>query len=856
MSSDRLVSIIRGDRGLRAVVSARASRGRDVRFTLETRGLDAVPAALRAGQHHVAASWSALAQARRPTLDALTHATIILLETVAEPGARCRIRTAFRPALPAAAGAVAARLVPLGYEPKRLAAALQSRDPYLAYHHAAAPDTGDAPPRFVRCLLPLLRGLPWDTVRQTVASFWASQMNADDDLCAAIARLLALAGPERALGWWKLLLRLPSEQRLCFAVALIESDAYATDPTRVRPSDMDRAAALASGDLRADRWALFADGLKRGRTVPFLLTLLRTARIYAPHCGVSRLNTFVHDAAAMRALPEDFEDVLHRVLAHVAEPMRLWWGSGFAIGLCRCSVVLPGLAEALRRPVFLEAAPRTSFALLRFLLRRFYYEEKPDLEAWAAIRRELPGLEQNLAAVPVSHQPKYVSLFEEVLFGESALEGGGARSDVVHAVVRRLARAPFGGNDCAADALAALIEAAGDNPARLLSAGDTSFRRLEDACGNDNRRRLFVPGLAALAAHFPGLVLQAFAQHPEALIKAAAVLGSASPPRRAGILRRFRSHPILHRGFSRRPIAEVGALLGRWSGPGRTNPVPRKLRLHLEAGLPLSAASIDGHRQTIARRLVLVKLDLLRDAVVRDLAVGLPPGLSEGDGGRHALVLLGSLGRHRRLLRRLLVAYGRGDRDFALRHAANRAWLARHPRVGLEAWTQGIEYASALGGGERVTLRLERDPLEALKLGTIAGSCLSVGGVCDYAAVAVVADVNKQVVYARRDDGTIVGRQVAALTEDDRVVFSPLYPIRAEEGLVEAFVEFDRRWTQRLGLAPVLATDGEYAIASIVAGESWDDGVWARLTPDVFAARSGPTVPAQRSASAANTALP
>jgi len=43
------------------------------------------------------------------------------------------------------------------------------------------------------------------TVRQTVASFWASQMNADDDLCAAIARLLALAGPERALGWWRLL---------------------------------------------------------------------------------------------------------------------------------------------------------------------------------------------------------------------------------------------------------------------------------------------------------------------------------------------------------------------------------------------------------------------------------------------------------------------------------------------------------------------------------------------------------------------------------------------------------------------------------------------------------------------------
>jgi len=48
--------------------------------------------------------------------------------------------------------------------------------------------------------------------------------------------------------------------------------------------------------------------------------------------------------------------------------------------------------------------------------------------------------------------------------------------------------------------------------------------------------------------------------------------------------------------------------------------------------------------------------------------------------------------------------------------------------------------------------------------------------VCDYSAAAVVLDVNKQVVYARNRRGSVIARQLLALSEDDRLVAYDVYP--------------------------------------------------------------------------------
>ena len=169
-----------------------------------------------------------------------------------------------------------------------------------------------------------------------------------------------------------------------------------------------------------------------------------------------------------------------------------------------------------------------------------------------------------------------------------------------------------------------------------------------------------------------------------------------------------------------------------------------------------------------------LKLGLLRRMALADLGRGLPARTGGAD-ERHALQMLGSVDTNRRILRRVLQVQPAARREFLLAHPANRAWLRKHPRVDAALWTHGIEQAARDGRGP-LRLAIETEPLAVLRLGTEVGSCLSVGGCWADSAVAVMVDVNKQVVFARRPDGTFVARQLVALSEDERLVFFPVYP--------------------------------------------------------------------------------
>jgi hypothetical protein len=105
------------------------------------------------------------------------------------------------------------------------------------------------------------------------------------------------------------------------------------------------------------------------------------------------------------------------------------------------------------------------------------------------------------------------------------------------------------------------------------------------------------------------------------------------------------------------------------------------------------------------------------------------------------------------------------------------------------------------------------------------GSCLSVGGLCDYSAAAVVLDVNKQVLYAVSPEGTILARQLVAISEADTLVPFHVYPLRTSERLKELFREYDLRLAESLGI-PLADSEGDYDIAPVLSQQFWDDGVW------------------------------
>jgi hypothetical protein len=362
----------------------------------------------------------------------------------------------------------------------------------------------------------------------------------------------------------------------------------------------------------------------------------------------------------------------------------------------------------------------------------------------------------------------------------------------------------------------------------LCDAPDASWRALEDACRRDNDARLLRLGVNRLARFAPALVISAFAGAPGPLIAAADALASISFEAARRIIVDFAGSPLADPALAEAPLEQLCALVTAVARAGGPDPVRRALRRHLAGEVTLSAAQVSGHRARIVAALDEVRLAALRQAVERELAARVGVERIESPGARHAAAILGSVEVHRRQLRRLLAASLAGDRTWRLRHPRTAAWLARHPKLDRERWLAGIETRSQVAGVGDVRLAVETDPLEALQLGTYVGSCLGRGGGLTYSAAAVVLDVNKHVVYARDAAGAVVGRQLVAISEQDKLVCFAVYGA-ARAALEPAFRDFDRAFAAALGLQlhdPRPTADAEYEIVSILAHEWWDDSAW------------------------------
>ncbi len=112
-----------------------------------------------------------------------------------------------------------------------------------------------------------------------------------------------------------------------------------------------------------------------------------------------------------------------------------------------------------------------------------------------------------------------------------------------------------------------------------------------------------------------------------------------------------------------------------------------------------------------------------------------------------------------------------------------------------------------------------------LKMGTYVGSCLGLGGSFAYSAAAVALDVNKQVLYARDGQGSVVARQLVAISDVDELVPFSVYPGSAPEWLRRGFDEYDTELAMALGVPRVDPAKGSN-VELVLSQEWWDDGVW------------------------------
>ena len=255
--------------------------------------------------------------------------------------------------------------------------------------------------------------------------------------------------------------------------------------------------------------------------------------------------------------------------------------------------------------------------------------------------------------------------------------------------------------------------------------------------------------------------------------------------------------------------------------------MPRLLRAHQDGTRRLPDDQLAHYQELWQRQTLLKQLETLEEKALAKLSDGFSIDPA-AEAVSHALQLQFRAQGNRPALRRFLKAHWTGDSDYLLTHTRTQAWLKRHPWLNVPLWQEGIAYAAETAEFGPLTLSVEQNPLEALRLGTYVGSCLGLGGSFAYSAAAAVLDINKQVLYARKPDGTVLARQLVALSEEKQLVCFTVYPYTIAAELQRHFSHYDRRFAQALGVTLHHNDSTEdYTILTVIAHEWWDDCAWA-----------------------------
>jgi len=164
-----------------------------------------------------------------------------------------------------------------------------------------------------------------------------------------------------------------------------------------------------------------------------------------------------------------------------------------------------------------------------------------------------------------------------------------------------------------------------------------------------------------------------------------------------------------------------------------------------------------------------------------------------------------------------------GPYPWDLRDAApNRRFVERLVRAGIDAgpWVDGVGVRRHAHARGEIFLQLERDPIEVFRMGHYFGTCLSPGDMNFFSTVANAADLNKRVLFARFEDGQVVGRCLLAITDAGRLLAFHPYCHHPDVDFRTMALAFARELTEAMGTE--LVPQGR--VPRLVAKDWYDDG--------------------------------
>ncbi len=485
----------------------------------------------------------------------------------------------------------------------------------------------------------------------------------------------------------------------------------------------------------------------------------------------------------------------------------------------RNSVALPKSAALFEALPWAELPADAAAGALELFCDAVSSSERA-LPVWSALAKRRARLRSALLAAPATHRNKLLHIVRSWFWNSGQREA--ELLDDVLLLAERLAVPALLEGNFASYALEGFVRTPG-RLAQVLSMKDETLLEFERACRQQSSAGFIgdagLDAVPLLGSHASSL----FRDAPGKFARTLRSLGMLAKENRRELLSRAVAEPLFTRSIAELPWHGLVDLFESLEQPGLSNPIPRKLRPR-EGRLAPSPAQEARVRRMVEERLSSIRLDLLRARCLQLLRRGLPANPFD-PAERHALELASTIEHNRRGLRRFLTRHFAGDPSWLATHPETERWFRQHPKVDRAKWTEGVEARFEVRPFGEVVLRFERDPLEILRLGTNVGSCLSVGGLCDYSAAAVLLDANKQVVYARDAHGAVVARQVVAVSDDDRLICFLVYPEAAARALRPVFREYDLLLARTLGLEIAL-DESKLTVENVLSEVFWFDHVW------------------------------
>lgn len=779
------------------------------------------------------AAWEALGHVASPTDETRAHLRLTLAETVlGRPSADAlsppTLGPTAQPVKPTAAHPRAylgtkhkppKEKTPLPADLRPILCGTQRLDLLTESEEAQRAAEARLPEPFRTSLYPRIRHQAEVDVSEALALYWALGLDQDPARLAAVAYLFSLESGPNTCDWCRFVAALPDEQRTPLLHLLIASGTSAVTVQALPPAFAEQLAEVLNGTDPLYRAYWLLHGLTIGIVPEYLLAGYRLDDRYAKHGSYP-----FHQASRSGYFPAQVVERLSEYLASAAD-----FYSGYALVLWHQCGQRDGLGELVETLDWERYTPDVAQRYLRLYSSYSWKDLTPEETAakWPVVRDQYGVVETLMQSVPEEYRRKCLLHLEEYLWQWDTPEELTANLPAAYTLTQRLCQPPFDKNSDPSEVLTDFLAELPPAPRkRFLNASDTSFRRLEEACRRQNDTRLIGHGTYTLTRTLPDFSVRCFEAYPVLLFKVAKLLGCLPMPLRETLIAPLRASPLFTADLAALPLADAAALVEIHRDPQTFHPVPPKLRQHLAGTRTLTPSTLATATAQMGTQALRTGLEMLERAALRTLEEGFPVEAGP-EPVRHALQMERRASENRRALRKFLRAHWQGQTGYRQNHSQTRRWLAAHPRLNREVWLQGLPYQQELDALGPITLAVESDPLEALKLGTYVGSCLGLGGAFTYSAAAVVLDINKQVVYARDARGTVLARQLLAISEDDRLVCYYVYPLGVTSALKAAFADYDRLLSQALGL-PIYNTesDEEYEIAYILSHAWWDDSAW------------------------------